>query len=253
MLRIDRFPLAAMARRARERRAALFRATLAPKPGMRILDLGGGNGSHIARILPHHDPRHVTVADISEWHLAAARREFRFDTVRLNEHAPTLPFDDAEFDICFCSSVIEHISVPKTELATCQSERVFRDHARANQRAFASEVRRIAKGYFVQTPYKYFPLESHSLLPMPVVLLPRPQQVAVITRFSKYRRKRATPDFLLFTRRELSAMFPDAQILSERWFGMTKSIMAVRPVDAAASVANSGDNSVPWALARRRT
>jgi SAM-dependent methyltransferase len=57
-----------------------------------------------------------------------------------------LPFGDGEFDLAYCSSVIEHV-------------------APADRAAFAAEVRRVARGWYVQTPAFSFPVEPHALLP----------------------------------------------------------------------------------------
>ena len=58
-----------------------------------------------------------------------------------------LPFEDGEFDLAYSSSVIEHIPV-------------------ARRAAFAAEVRRVARGWYVQTPALSFPVEPHALLPV---------------------------------------------------------------------------------------
>ena len=51
-----------------------------------------------------------------------------------------LPFDDGAFDLAYSSSVVEHV-------------------APARRAAFAAEVRRVARGWFVQTPAWSFPIE----------------------------------------------------------------------------------------------
>ncbi len=57
-----------------------------------------------------------------------------------------LPFADGEFDLVYCSSVIEHVPP-------------------ASRAAFAAELRRVGRCWLVQTPAYSFPLEPHSLLP----------------------------------------------------------------------------------------
>ena len=57
-----------------------------------------------------------------------------------------LPFAAGAFDLAYCSSVIEHIDP-------------------ADRAAFAAEVRRVARGWYVQTPAFSFPIEPHALLP----------------------------------------------------------------------------------------
>ena len=78
--------------------------------------------------------------------------------------------------------------------------------------AAIEEVRRIAKRYFVQTPYKYFPLEPHSFLPFLVVLLPRRWQVRLLDFAGRYWIKAVKPDFRLLTIKDMQALFHDAEI-----------------------------------------
>ncbi|MFN8642742.1 MAG: methyltransferase domain-containing protein [Candidatus Binatia bacterium] len=90
-----------------------------------------------------------------------------------------LPFADRQFDVVFCNSAIEHVTLPK---AAC-GQRRFRDAgwvaaSMRSQRAFAAEVRRVGKGYFVQTPHRAFPVEAHTWLPFVGWLLPATRQCA---------------------------------------------------------------------------
>jgi len=57
------------------------------------------------------------------------------------------PFDDFEFDVVFSNSVIEHLGD-------------FLD-----QKLFATEVQRVSKRYFLQTPSFWFPYEPHAIMP----------------------------------------------------------------------------------------
>ena len=58
-----------------------------------------------------------------------------------------LPFDDGAFDWALCFAVLEHVG------------------NRARQRQLLAECARIADGFVAYTPYRYFPLEMHTLLP----------------------------------------------------------------------------------------
>lgn len=60
--------------------------------------------------------------------------------------AAEIPFDDGEFDLVYCSSVIEHVAPERRP-------------------KLAAEIRRVGRGFFVQTPAFSFPIEPHSLLP----------------------------------------------------------------------------------------
>ena len=56
-------------------------------------------------------------------------------------------FQDKEFDVIYSNSVIEHVG----------------DLNR--QQLFAHEIKRVTKKYWIQTPYKHFPIEPHFLFP----------------------------------------------------------------------------------------
>lgn len=212
-------------RYSREKRARLFRDSFAIGPETTILDLGGGTGAHMASILT--GPARVTVADISEGDLAQAEGR-GFAAVRLSGDDDVLPFGDGAFDIVFCSSVIEHVTGPKEEMRWMTDDRRFRTMAEQHQSAFAAEIRRVGRGYFVQTPYRYFPIESHSWLPVFVVMLPRWLMVPTIRFTNRFWPKGTRPDFQLLTRRSMRRLFPDAAIADERVAGLTKSIIAIR-------------------------
>lgn len=137
--------------------------------------------------------------------------------------------EDGYFDIIFCSSVIEHATVDKKDILTIQTNKEFRHLALKRQKRFAEEIRRAGKSYFVQTPYKYFPLESHSRLPVILVLLPRQLQIKIIKCFRKFWFARTTPDWNLLTVKDMKFLFPGAKILKERALFFTKSLMAIKP------------------------
>jgi Methyltransferase domain len=212
-------------RRQRERRDAVFRARLRPTPADRILDLGSEDGAHIASVLgPGYT---VFLADIDPQALQRGSGAYGFTPLLISENA-VLPFADAEFDIVFCSSVIEHATVDKADLLDYQSGLEFKRAARARQQQLADEIRRIGRRYYVQTPYRYFPLESHTWLPFIFLLLPRRLQIRLINRVNRVWPKKTLPDFYLLNRREMRQLFPDADIVYERSFGLVKSLIAVR-------------------------
>ena len=210
---------------ARQRRSEFLVRTVKLPLDAKILDLGGGTGRHIRAILPRHTD--ITVCDISTDDLKAARERFGFKTVLLRE-TERLPFDDQAFDFCFCSSVIEHVTGPKQDVVTIEDGAAFQSIAREHQNRFAGEISRVAKSFYVQTPYRYFPIESHTWLPGIIVLLPRRLQIALISIFNRFWFKRTAPDWHLFDWREMTETFPDAKIYRERYLGMTKSLMAIK-------------------------
>jgi hypothetical protein len=130
-----------------------------------------------------------------------------------------LPFRDRSFDVCFSNSVIEHVGDAQ---------------ARAD---FAREVRRVAKGYWVQTPNRNFPLETHFVclflhwLPFPMTrrLIRRLSVWGWLTKPSQADVDKALRTLTLLDEREMRELFPDAKIIKERFLGMVKSLIAVRP------------------------
>ena len=216
---------ARISRSARKRRGEFLMRTIALPLDAKVLDLGGGTGQHVRAILPSHS--NVTVCDISEADLKAARERYGFKTVQLLE-AGRLPFQDQEFDFCFCSSVIEHVTGPKQEVEQISDNASFRAIARQHQQLFAREIARVAKSFYVQTPYRYFFIESHTCLPGVIVFLPRRAQLVLIKFCNRFWFKRTAADWYLFDWHDMVETLPDAKIYPERLLGVTKSLMAIK-------------------------
>ncbi len=205
-------PLIALAGRlsskAREKRYREYREIMRPAAGDRILDLGCGGYWSLA----HLDPKaHITGVDLVE-RPGFDRPNQRF----VRTDACALPFEDQSFEIAYANSLVEHI-------------------APARRQAFADEVRRVARRYWVQTPHYWFPVEPHALLPG-VQFLPAAARRALW---------RASPrgveyeeSLRLLTVRELRSLFGDALILRERVGPLTKSLVAVGPRDRFGDLAS---------------
>jgi SAM-dependent methyltransferase len=187
-------PLAA---RARARRHERFFALTGLQPGMRVVDVGCG-ALGLRALEPELD---ITGVDL------VARPEYAGPFVQADA-TQRLPFDDGAFDLAYSSSVIEHVEPGR-------------------RAAFAAEVRRVSRGFFVQTPAWSFPIEPHALLPFAHWLAP--------TLRRPYWRLGAAgswEDIDLLRRAELAALFGEP-ILAERFGGLVKSWIALRAVDAA--------------------
>jgi SAM-dependent methyltransferase len=183
-------PLAA---RARARRHERFFALAQLQPGARVLDVGCGSLG-LRALEPALD---ITGVDV----LAAPGYPGPF--VRADP-ADGLPFADRSFDLVYCSSVIEHVPP-------------------ARRAAFADELRRVGRGWLVQTPARSFPLEPHSLLPGAHWLPARLRR--------PYWRLGATggwEEISLLSRGELQALFGPAR--PERVGPLVKSWVCVSPV-----------------------
>lgn len=221
---------------ARARRGQMFLEYMAPRPADRILDLGSEDGSYIASLLPHNE--NVYIADISIEMIELGRQRYGFEPVLVQEDG-RLPFPDGYFDILHCNSVIEHVTVDKVDVARYRADRTFAEAARARQRAFAEEISRVARAYWVQTPNRHFPVESHTWLPG-VAWLPRPVLLRFLSICGPYLPKNTTGDWLLLSASEMQSLFPDARILRERLFGLVKSIIAIRGRERERASAQAG-------------
>jgi SAM-dependent methyltransferase len=180
-------PLAA---RARAQRHTRFFALTRLQAGARVLDVGCGRIG-LRALEPDLD---ITGVDLTE------RPEYPGPFV-CADAAAGLPFADDEFDLVYCSSVIEHVP-------------------QARRAAFAAELRRVGRGWFVQTPAFSFPIEPHSLLPLAHWLPARLRK--------PYWRLGATgcwEEISLLKRAEMQALFGPA--LPERWGPLVKSWVCV--------------------------
>lgn len=217
---------ARFSRRSRLRRASILKYYFPNLKDLKIVDLGGGDGRHIKMILPDH--HRITVADLNANDLKEAAK-LGYKTI-LFDGIDKLPLNSDDVDLIFCSSVIEHVTLPKGQIWTVKNDVEFESTARQSQLQFAREIVRSCKGYFVQTPYKYFIIESHTWLPGAILLLPRPWLVRLIRFTNLFWPKRTSPDWRLLTAKDMHELFPDAEIVIERVWGLPKSIIAIRKI-----------------------
>jgi hypothetical protein len=211
--------------KSREKRARMFMTHLKPQATDRILDLGGGNGNYMAATIPFRE--NVYVADILTDQLRVAREKFGFNTIELGEDG-RLDFPDGYFDIVFCNSVIEHVTVNKDEVWNIYHTKQFSEQALARQKLFANEIRRIARAYYVQTPNKFFWIESHTWLPGLIAILPRRILLPLLKFTNRFWPKKTAPDWNLLTEEKMKWLFPDAEIFKEKSLGLVKSLIAIR-------------------------
>lgn len=218
----------AYSKRAREKRAFMFRKEFLINENTKLLDLGSETGSNIHAVLQGTSfrPQNIYIADIDSSFIKKGATTYGFVPVLISE-SKQLPFDDGFFDIVYCSSVIEHVTVPKEQVWSLFSGKEFKNKSLNRQKEFANEIRRLGKQYFVQTPYKHFPIESHSWLPF-IGWLPRKVLIPTLKFTNAFWVKKTSPDWYLLNRNEMSSLFPDANIVSEKSLGLTKSIMAIK-------------------------
>ncbi len=200
-------------RRARVRK---FAELLAPVDReLRILDVGGSAEFWLAYRDDLGRPAAITVLNQS----FGQQPSLPWITYIRGDARDLHMFANQQFDMCFSNSVIEHIDA-------------------LGQFRMAEEIRRVARGYFVQTPNAYFPIEPHFLVPgwqfMPLALRVR------LLQLRDWGWMKRTPDpllareavesVLLLTTTKLQGLFPDSRIYRERIGPFTKSITAWRAI-----------------------
>jgi SAM-dependent methyltransferase len=181
-------PLAA---RARERRHAQLLALTQITERSRIVDLGCGPLG-LRAFAPELD---ITGVD------QQPRPDYPGPFVQADV-TQRLPFADDEFDLAFSNSVIEHVD---------------------DREAFAAEVMRVARGWWVQTPAFSFPVEPHALLPF-AHWLPAPVR-------RRYWRLGVAGDYeeiALLRRSELARLLPGGRVVAERLGPVAKSWISCR-------------------------
>ncbi|HEV2775752.1 MAG TPA: class I SAM-dependent methyltransferase [Solirubrobacteraceae bacterium] len=182
-----------VALRARARRHERLFALTGATQDTRIVDIGCGVLG-LRRHAPEHD---ITGVD------RVPRPDYPGPFVVADVLAG-LPFADDEFDLAYCSSVVEHV-------------------APEHRAAFAAEVRRVARGWYVQTPAFSFPVEPHALLPFAHWLPERLRRA--------YWRLGVAGDWErieLLRRAEMAALFGEP--VAERAGPLVKSWISVRPI-----------------------
>ncbi len=129
-----------------------------------------------------------------------------------------LPFSDDTFEIAYSNSVIEHLS------------------NWSNQQSFAKEIRRISQHYYVQTPNRHFFIEPHLLTPF-IHFIPSAIRLHLLRNFtvwgligrpSKKQCQEFMEEIRLLDEEEMKQLFPDAEIIKEKVWGFTKSLIAIK-------------------------
>ncbi len=124
-------------------------------------------------------------------------------------------FQDKEFDVIFSNSVIEHVGDYNA------------------QRRMASEIMRVGKRYFIQTPNLYFPIEPHFLFPgfqfFPISfraeLLNHYHLGWVKKETDKSEARSVVESIKLLSKKKFLGLFPGANFYEEKFLGLTKSFI----------------------------
>ena len=180
---------------------------------VRIVDIGGTNSFWEHRGWGERDDVQVVLVN-----LEAEERKHANIEPRAGDATDLSEYPDGSFDVVFSNSVIEHLQTYE------------------RQAAMATEVRRLAPVFWVQTPNFWFPVEPHFLTPawhwLPVAL-----RVELIKRRRWGWRgpcprtedaQAAVREIRLMRRRELRRLFPSATLRPEKIGPLVKSFIAVR-------------------------
>ncbi|MGQ0562097.1 MAG: class I SAM-dependent methyltransferase [Gemmatimonadota bacterium] len=207
----------------RARRMATFETLLGIEPQTRVVDVGGSFFNwHLSRKRPY-----VILVNLKPEFIGDPAPDLSCS--RVVADGRMLPFRSGSVDVVFCNSVIEHVG------------------GRDDQAALASEIRRVGGKYCVQTPHRYAPIEPHFLFPF-FQFLPKRVRVLIARYFTPmgwiYRPTPAqirelVDEIRLLGPREVSAMFRDGQLATERFLGLPKSIIAYR-TDGAGEMGSRG-------------
>jgi SAM-dependent methyltransferase len=194
-----------MSARFRKKREQQFLRLFPPEKFPSLIDIGG------LATQWKDDPRDITILNVMPQSAAHCR-------VIVGDGRNTgLP--DSFFDIAYSNSAIEHVG------------------GWEDQMALACELRRIGRAIYCQTPNRWFPLEVH----YQTFFLhwhPRILRNHFVARFltgwgwlvrpSRQRVKEYASQVRLLTPAEMKQLFPDCVIQSEKFLGMTKSLIAIR-------------------------
>ena len=124
---------------------------------------------------------------------------------------------EESFDLAFSNSLIEHVG------------------GHAQRLALAEQVHALATYHWVQTPYRYFPVEPHYLFPG-MQFLPVRARAEVAAWWPLQHTRPASRTVArsevqwteLLGISEMRAYFPHSEIVKERLAGLVKSLVAVR-------------------------
>lgn len=200
--------------RARLRRWALLKNAFPQFEKMRVLDLGGTGEAWERSPLR---PKSLTVLNLSETPSPVhdGITTVVGDACNAEEVLANAGIR-VDFDLVYSNSLIEHLG----------------GHARRLE--FAGQVHRLGEHHWVQTPYRYFPLEPHWLFPgmqfMPTTARTVVAQHWPLVHTKPAGKEEACSEALwteLLAVAEMRFYFPDGQLLREKILGVTKSLIAI--------------------------
>jgi len=195
--------------KSRQKRIEHFLKSFSLNSKTKLLDLGASNGEYTAKLIKGTKlkKKNIYIADIDKKSLEQANKNYGFKTILIKENQK-IKFKDKYFDIVFSNSVIEHVTLKKKDIWNIKSSKKFKKESFINQSKFANEIIRLGKNFYVQTPNKYFLLETHSWLPF-IQYLPRFVLIPFIKFMNKFWIKKNQPDWNLLDKKDMKKLFPN--------------------------------------------
>ena len=208
-LTLDASDPRSLAARWRGRRSAEMLCRFPQLESMEVLDLGGRPGFwREAPVRPHH----VVIVNIDEFPTPEP-----WLSSMVADACSRDRFSGMTFDLVVSNSTIEHLG------------------GRDRRSRFAEVVHAVSDRWWVQTPYRYFPIEPHWLFPG-FQFLPESVRVAITRTWPLGNRRARTQaealdrvrEVELLSATELRRLFPEGELWKERVAGLVKSLVAVR-------------------------
>ncbi len=188
-----------------------MRTTFPDIESMSVIDLGGTVQAWLrAPVRPalvHVVNLEAPPDDVPAW-----LRADQADACQLPAHIAR-----GEYDLVFSNAVIEHVG------------------GHAQRLRFADAVHKLAPAHWIQTPYRYFPIEPHWLFPG-FQFLPLTARAEISRRWPLVHSQaashadgvRTAMGVELLSRTEMACYFPDSELRYEKAMAMIKSLIAVK-------------------------
>lgn len=203
---------------------ALISAVHARNGKVRIIDMGGTPEywQRVGLDFLRECKAHVTITNLHSTELDRGRRDVDLFAFATGNACDLEGVADNSFHIAHSNSVIEHVITWE------------------NMCNFAAETRRVAPWHYVQTPYFWFPVDPHfyrlplfhwmppSLRAKLLMRLP----LAHVGRIATLKKAHQVVEGAkLIDLAQMRSLFPDSDIGFERFFGLPKSLIAIRAPD----------------------
>lgn len=147
----------AVSARSREKKFRQFLDLMHPAPEASLLDVGVNTREYSLtdNYLEKHYPFPSRITAVGLEDGRAFSERYPNITYRQTTLGTPLPFPDHAFTFVYSNAVIEHVG------------------RHAEQLFFLQELMRVARHGYVTTPNRYFPVETHTRVPLLHILLPK--------------------------------------------------------------------------------